>query len=111
MIKISKGPGGEALHLMALVAFDRTSGQVYGTFVHASLQEDDDVGVSRSRELFLADLASHPGRERAQIEALQVSLPDCLRARSTGSTPEPASSRPVRPLDNCRASRGCELAH
>ena len=74
MIKISKAPGGETLHLTALVAFDRTSGQVYGTFVHASLQRDDEVGVSRSRERFLKDLASHPGRERAQIEALQAPL-------------------------------------
>ena len=74
MIRISKGPGGEGFHQTALVAFDRTSGKVYGTFVHASLQKEDAVEISRSRERFLADLQSHPERGRAQIEVLQLPL-------------------------------------
>ncbi len=72
MFKISKALGGVALHQTALVAFDPATGRVYGTFVHASLQPDDPDGISRSRDRFLKDVASHVRPERAEIEVLQV---------------------------------------
>ena len=74
MISISKAPSGDALHMTVLVAFDAASGRVLGTFVHASSQAEDAAGLARSRERFLADLASQAGRKRTKIEILQLPL-------------------------------------
>jgi hypothetical protein len=74
MFKISKPPSGPALHQTALVAFDRATGRVYGTFVHASLDPEDPGEISRSRERFLKDVASHVRPERVEIEVLHVAM-------------------------------------
>lgn len=74
MITISTGPGGEAMHMTVLVAFDRISGEVHATFVHGSLEPGDMAGLARSREHLLADVAARPGRERARLDILEMPL-------------------------------------
>jgi len=74
VISISKAPHGDGLHMTVLVAFDRASGRVLGTFVHASSQAEDAAGLAQSRERFLADLASHARRKPTKIEILPLPL-------------------------------------
>jgi hypothetical protein len=72
VINISKGPGGEYLHLTVLIGFDRRNGQVYGTFVHASVQAEDAAAIARTRERFLVDLSAHPGRVPGEIDVIGI---------------------------------------
>ena len=73
MVNLSKGPHGETLRTVVIVAFDRVNGRVHGTFVHASL-DTDEAGVARSRERLIAVVIDHPERHRTQIETLEVPL-------------------------------------
>jgi hypothetical protein len=74
MVNISKGPHGETLRSVVIVAFDRTSGLVHGTFVHGSLDAVDQAGIARSRERLIAAVIDHPGRDRARIDTVEVPL-------------------------------------
>jgi hypothetical protein len=74
MVNLSKGPHGEIPWSVVIVAFDRTSGRVHGTFVHGSLDTADQAGVSRSRERLIAAVIDHPGRDRTRIETVEVPL-------------------------------------
>jgi hypothetical protein len=75
MISMTKGGAGEPLHAVVLVAFDRASGRVHGTFVHGSLGAPDEAGVKRSREKFLALLRTRLG-SAVDLDTLQIPLED-----------------------------------
>jgi hypothetical protein len=59
---------------MVVVAFDRVTGQVFGTYVHGSLGGPDVAGLARGRERLLADVASNHGRNAAGVDTLEVPL-------------------------------------
>jgi hypothetical protein len=100
MIRISKPPGGEALHTTLLVAFDPANGAIYGTFAHASLQQEDAIGLARSRETFLADIATHIEQRQAQVELLELPLHELPPGSIQRVDPKTRKliTRPHRPL-------------
>jgi hypothetical protein len=73
MIHFSKSAGGQTLHAVVVVAFDATTGQVHGTFVHGSLNGPDPEGLARSREHLLRDLSGHQA-SKAKLHTLEIPL-------------------------------------
>jgi hypothetical protein len=74
MIRSSAAKGHETHHATVVVAFDRASGQVFGTYVHGSLGGLDAAGLARGRERLLADIAWYHGRNAAAVDTLEVPL-------------------------------------
>jgi hypothetical protein len=56
MIRLSRGLQGELRHTVVIIAFDRASGKVRGTFVHGSYGGPDPAGVERSRIRFVGEM-------------------------------------------------------
>ncbi len=74
MIRMSKGPKGETLQAVVIVAFDPSSGRVHGSFVHGSHGGPDEAGIERSRERFLGELRRRVGS--VSLDVLQYPLDD-----------------------------------
>ena len=73
MVRMSKGPRGETLHAVVLIAFERANGRVAGSFVHGSHEGPDEAGIERSRDRFMKELRERMGGE-ADLDVLQVPL-------------------------------------
>lgn len=101
MISMTKGHSVEPLHAVVLVAFDRKSGKVHGTFVHGSLGRADEEGVKRSREKFLAELKARLG-SRVELDTLQLPLEDLKDAWV--DRVDPATRQAVKAPHNERTS-------
>jgi hypothetical protein len=80
MIQTSKDPKGRTLHAVVIVAFDRATGDVRGTFTHASHDKPDEAGAKRNGERLVAELKQHIGTH-ADLDMLQVPAHD-LRGRT-----------------------------
>jgi hypothetical protein len=73
MIRMSKGRGAETLHAVVIVAFERTTGRVVGSFVHGSHDGPDEAGVTRSRDRLMKELKAGLGTD-ADLDAVQIPL-------------------------------------
>jgi hypothetical protein len=72
MIRIYRHEGDQSLHMVALVAFDRVSGEVYGTYVHGSLRGPDASGAKRGGERLLEEVAGRLGASDIAVDLLEV---------------------------------------
>ena len=93
MISMTKGRTGEQVHAVVVVAFDRASGRVHGTFVHGSLGAPDEAGVKRSREKFVAQLKARLGGT-VELDTLQLPLEELKDAWI--DRVDPATRQPVK---------------
>jgi hypothetical protein len=91
MIRMSQARKGEALHTVVIVAFDRVSGRVHGTFVHGSHGTPDRAGVERDRERFVAELRGRLGG--AELDT--VELPFDQLERGSIERIDPRTRQPI----------------
>ena len=73
MLSMTKSPKTEKLHGVVVVAFDRASGQVRGTYVHGSLAPADEAGVKSEGAQFVAKLKARLGG-KVELDTIHVPL-------------------------------------
>jgi len=59
---------------IVVIAFDRVSGQVHGTFVHGFLGDPNAANVARSRERLVGEVAERLGGNGTSIDVLELPL-------------------------------------
>jgi hypothetical protein len=101
MISMTKGHTVEPLHAVVIVAFDRASGKVHGSFVHGSLGGPDEAGIKRSREKFVAELKTRLGSGVA-LDTIQLPLEELKDAWV--DRVDPATRQAIKAPHNARTS-------
>jgi hypothetical protein len=96
MIRIYGHEGDQSLHMVALVAFDRVSGEVYGTYVHGSLRGPDASGAKRGGERLLEEVAGRLGGSDIAVDLLEVPFDQFPTSGIVGVDPETRRLQPVR---------------
>jgi hypothetical protein len=76
MITASTAPGQEGLQFTLIIAYDSSTGRVFGTSVHGSFDERDQAGIELSRRRLLDDLAAHPCDPLVAPATLDIALVD-----------------------------------
>lgn len=74
MIRASAPRGREPLHTTVVIAFDRATGQVHGTYVHGSFGGPDAPGVTRGRERLLTEIAARLDERDGGLDTLELLL-------------------------------------
>jgi len=73
VIRLPDLPGGDEMHAVVIVAFDPTTGEIHGTFVHGSLGDIEPSALELSESRFRAEVADRVGAD-AVIAAIRVPL-------------------------------------
>jgi hypothetical protein len=101
MISMTKGRSQDAFHAVVLVAFDRTTGRVHGTFVHGSLGgPPNEADVQRS-DRFLADLSARLGGG-IDLDVLRLPLEELKEAWV--DSVDPGTRMPIESARNAAAT-------
>ena len=74
MIRASGARGEESLQVIVVVAFHRTTGEVYGTYVHGSLTDIDSAEVRRGGERLCKDTLMRLGESDDIVDLMEVPL-------------------------------------
>ena len=96
MIRLYGREGEQALQMVALVAFDRASGEVYGTYVHGSLGGPEASGAKRGGERLLEEVVTRLGAGDTGVDLLEVPLDQFPSSGIAGVDPETRRLRPAR---------------
>jgi hypothetical protein len=73
MLAMTKTRDSAAMRGVVVVAFERASGRVRGTYVHGSLGSADEAGAKRGGEEFVGKLAKVLGGA-VELDSIQVPL-------------------------------------
>jgi hypothetical protein len=76
MITASTAPSQEGLQFTLIIAYDSSTGRVFGTSVHGSFDERDETGIELSRQRLLDDLAAHSCDPLVSPATLEMALQD-----------------------------------
>lgn len=76
MISASTAPGQDGLQFTLIIAYDSSTGRVFGTSVHGYFDERDQAGFQLSRKRLLDDLAAHPCDPLVSPATLEMALED-----------------------------------
>jgi hypothetical protein len=100
MISLSPAKGGESLHTVVVVAFDKTSGEVHGTYAHGSLDRPDTDGAMRGGERLREQIAVRKARSPNTISLVELALTDIPPTGIARIDPE--TRRPVAIRDSMK---------
>jgi hypothetical protein len=93
MIAMSKSPYVEVLEGVVLVAFNRATGRVHGTYVHGSLGVPDEPGLKRGGEEFVKKLKARLGG-KVELDTIRLPLDE---VKDTWIEPvDPATRKPIK---------------
>ena len=74
MIRGSGGANEQLLHAVVVVAFDRATGDVHGTYVHGSLHRPDPLGARLGGERLLEEIAARMGETGGVVDLIELPL-------------------------------------